>query len=361
MKNKNIFVFISILIFAIIITFIGAYLIKNNQNNIKLSKEEQEEITKLNELTDNYYMENFDEYQFVSQFSYLMRKDKSEVTIEEVAKFYDYELKKGFEHIAIHFVKPKVFLNYPSIKIKKKEGPNDLEVLTVYTAIPLTNGDIFISSKYDKGGILKSSEYQKFVLESSPVHGQIMNPKPEEELYKNIRQAIEQENQEMIEGNIKYLTCDNKYSFVVMSTKKDPAIIKSFLLENKNGKWSTVLKDLEQNPKYRIFTNIKYPDFNLDMLPIYNLAEFEIISNLDNLINQLKSQGKIKNSSKATYSCATGNFAYIELDTGEKMLVYVNSNNITDAYKVKDYYEALKKMISLDSINPPTFIVNFKN
>lgn len=371
MKIKNSKLIFSIILIILVLSTLflaSKFLNKNNNENIHSNESntsvaniDKDSINKLNEIADFYYIQNFNKEFFVSQFGYLIKKDKTEATVQDIAEFSNYDLPEELKNTVIHFVQPKRFLKYPSIKIKEQEGELDLDVLTVYTAVPLEDGSVYISSKYDEGGILNAKEYKEFILESSPINGEIVNPKPNSSLYKEIRKAVEEEDRDVLGGNIKYLCADNKYAFVVISSGEDTANIKSFLLENNNKKWEVARKNLEKNVKYKYTINVNYPNFNLDMLPIYNLAEFNPSSDASSVVERLKKQGNIKEDDSVIYSCVAGKFAYIELKLGDKILVFSNSNNELEAFIFNNYLDALKKMVELDSENPPTFIINFEN
>ncbi|MDE6357264.1 MAG: hypothetical protein K2L15_01595 [Eubacteriales bacterium] len=351
-NNKKKIVSIAI---AVLIVIIGAVIIYFSFNK------GNKDINELNEKLDEYYMGAFNDEMFVSQYSYLMKANGTEATIADMAEFTGYKLPKKFENVIIHFVKPKSLLEFPNVKIKKAESEIDLEVLTVFSAIPLEDGSFFISSKFDEGGILTSEEYQKFILKNSPIHGEIRNPEFTSEEYKTIKKAIGEYDEEALDGNVKYLACNDKYAMVVISSKNNSGLIKQFLLENKDGNWEVVMDKLEENEKARIFINTSYPDFDLSLLPKYNLALFQITSELDDIIAQLKEQNGIKQEEVLTYGCAAGKFIYTEFESGYKMLGHINEEGNFDIYGVDSYKTALQKMVELDSVNPPTFIINFEN
>lgn len=351
-KYKKIILGIIIALLVILVT-IFIYYNKNTDTST--------DIKVLNEKVDKYYMNAFNQEMFVSQYSYLIKADGTEATVNDVAEFTGYKLPSEFQNVVIHFVKPSSLLDYPNVKIKEQEGEIDLEVLTVFTALPMEDGSVFISSKYDEGGILTKEEYQEFVLKSSPIHGEIKNFTPDSDDYKTIKQITGKYDKEVLDGNVKYLAYDDKYAIIVISSKNDSAIIKQFLLENKNGNWEVIMNELEKNNKYKIFINTLHPNFNLALLPKYNLAEFKIISELDEIVAQIKAQNAINNDEVLTYGCASGKFSYLEFKSGYKMLGYLNQEGNFDIYGVDSYKNALQKMIELDSENPPTFIINFEN
>lgn len=362
-NNKNRKNLIGIILVIIIIGLIMSVYFytkfnKNNSNNIQFNINA---LNELNQKVDDYYMQAFNQEMFTSQYSYLIKADGTEATIDDISEFTGYKIPEEFSNAVIHFVKPSSLLDYPNVKIKEQEGNIDLEVLTVYTAIPMEDGGMFISSKYDEGGILTSEEYKEFVLNNSPIYGEIRNPKPTSEEYKLIKDAVGKYNNEVLDGNVKYLACNDKYAMIVISSKENPSIIKQFLLENKNNNWEVTMSGLETNPKVKIFINTSYPNFDLNMLPKYNLSEFTIVSGLEDIVKQLKEQGGIKDDEILTYSCGSGRFSYMEFKSGYKMLGYINDQGTFDIYEVDSYVSALQKMIELDSINPPTFIINFEN
>lgn len=350
MKNKS----KNIIIISIAIILIGLVFILFRSIN-KIDKKDIKGIKELNEKLDEYYMKMWDSSKFISSYSYFTKYNGEEVKISDIEESLDYSFPKELKDTSFHFLKPKDLKPFLNDKISNE----DQEILTVYTAIPIEEG-VFISSKYDEGGILSNEEYKNLVMSQSWVHGDIKNPIPDDIEYKEIVKATIEKDSVLKDGNVKHLAHDDKYGIIVMSSKVDPAYIKQYALEkNKDKGWKIIVEDLEMVDS-RIFVNYAYTDFELGLLPKYEISEYKNISSkLDSVINQLKSSGDLDNSEKPIYSCTAGNFTYIEYESGLKTLLYKQSKGTTDIFEVDNFKTALSKMIELEK-NAPIFILNFK-
>ena len=358
MKNKNVILSI-VAIFVVIILIFGFFILSkkepNKKTDIVLNDVPKGLIKELNEKLDKYYLATYMENKFLSSYSYFVKRDRTEVSLEDIEKSLDYTVPKELKNVSIHFVKPKSLKPY----LKEKISDTDTEVLTVYSALPVKDG-VFISSKFDEGGILSESDYKKFVKEHSWIHGDIRTPLKEDKEYKEILKAIEEKYPMLIGGNVKHMFIDDKYAIVVIGSKDDPSIIKEFALQkNHNGSYNIIVENLEARDS-KLYVNYAYTDFNLDLLPIYELSTYDnISSNYEQLIDTLKENKQIDTNDNLTYSCGVNNFVYLEFSSNVKMLLYKNSSGEFDIYQVDNYKTALSQMVKLEN-DPPVFILKFE-
>lgn len=327
----------------------------SNLKTVKLDEEVKKNIKELNENLDNYYMQNWDNNKFISFYSYFSTYDEVEVEFENIAKDMGYTIPDSLKEVVIHFVKPKSLKPYLNDKISDE----DLEILTVYTALPVEDG-VYISSKFDEGGVISNEDYKKFVLEHSWEHGEIKTPDKNSEEYKEILSTIGTNYPEVKDGNVKYIACDDKYAIIVISSLQDPSCIREMALQkDENGQYNVIVDELEKVDS-RIFVNYAYTDFNLNMLPIYEISSYPNISNdVTPYITAFKESGDLGENEELTYGCTGGNFAYLEFKSGLKMLVHTNVDGVSNIYQVDDYKEAISQMVQLEE-NPPVFILNFE-
>lgn len=331
----------------------------DNNATTDLTKELINEIGILNEKATEYYLSNYDNEKFISYYSYLTKISGAEATIDDVVEKTGYKLPERLKDTAIHLVKPKSLKGYNNVVINEVDKQDNLEILTVYTAVPVETG-IFISSVYDKGGILTNEEYKDFVIKHSPIKGEIKNPAFDSQTYKDIIETVGGKDGNLKDGNVKHLASNDKYAVIVISDSKNPAYIKEYALQNTEGKWEIILEGLEAKEKIIVTVNTQYPDFELALLPVYNISSYgEITSDLQELIKTMKQADKIAKDEELSYSCMAGNFAYLEFKSGIKAVCYFNSGKI-DVYPVEDYIAAIKKMLELEE-NPPVFIIKFEN
>ncbi len=348
MKNKKNIIFI----IAILILFIGSFALytftKYNSNSDK-------DLKAFNEKLDEYYIKTWDQNKFLSSYSYFVKNDGTEVTLKDIKKSLGYKIPKNFKNVVLHFVKPKTLKPY----LKEKISDKDLEILTVYSALPV-DGGMYISSKFDEGGILSDSEYKSFVMDNSWLHGEIRTPLKEDEEYKEIIKSIEQKDDLLKDGNVKHIACDDKYAMVVISSKNDPAYIKQYGLEkDDSGKYKVIIEELEKRDS-KIFVNYAYTDFNLDLLPLYEIHLYSnISSHQEHIVQKLKQQGSINQNEELTYACGAGNFIYLEFKSKTKILLHSNEQMILDVYEVDNFKTALSQMLKLEK-SPPAFILKFE-
>lgn len=360
MKNKKIGFFI---LLALIIAIIGIFTIYffNKQSNASVQSDftldatTLESLNEFNQKLDEYYIETWDNNKFISYYSYLATNDYTEIMLEDVEKALNYTAPEEIKDVQIHFVKPKSLKPYLGDNIID----DDPEVLTVYSALPVEGG-MYISSKFDKGGFVSSENYKKFVSEHSWLKGETRMPDKDSEEYKEVIKAVEKKDENLKDGNVKHLACNDKYAMIVISSKDDPAYIKQYALEKqKNGKYDIIIEELELRDN-KIFVNYAYTDFDLALLPLYEIYLYNNIqSNQTYLVDLLKENERIGVDEELTYSCGAGNFVYLEFKSGLKILLYANENNTTDVYEVENFTVALSKMLELEP-NPPVFILNFE-
>ncbi|WP_250278709.1 hypothetical protein [[Clostridium] colinum] len=357
MKNKKNIIIISSFIIIITCVFLLYFLNKlsKNSNDMPINNKTLKSLNEFNEKLDEYYITTWDQNKFLSSYSYLVKNNYSEVTLEDIEQSLNYSIPEEIKNVSIHFVKPKSLKPYLGDKILDE----DPEILTVYSALPVENG-MYISSKFDKGGVISEKDYKEFVTQHSWMHGDIKTPQKEDKDYIEIMNAVVEKDELLKDGNIKHIACDDKYAIVVVSNKDNPAYIKQYALEKNNeGKYKIIVEDLETLDS-KIFINYAYTDFELGLLPLYEISSYNnISSNQDYIISTLKNEGKIDNNEEVTYSCGAGNFIYLEFKSNLKILLYKNKEGNLDIYEVDNFKTALSKMLSLES-NPPAFILNFQ-
>lgn len=315
-----------------------------------LTDELRVEIQDFNQKLDEYYVMTWSENQYISHFGYLTSQITGvEVTISDIYEYFQTEVPENLLNAEIYFVKPKTLKPY----LKDGILDEDLEILSVYSAIPLEEGGVFISSRYDEGAIITFEAYKDFAMNNNPMYGDIVSLNYTQEDYQNILKAVAEKDEYMENGNVKHMTTNGKYASVVVGSPQNPANIRQFgLMINSDGNWEVIIENLEQVDQV-IFTNYAYTDFDLGLLPSYNLQYMSFSSNVDELLYQLSDDGVISDSDVANYACMSGNFAYIEFENGKKILKH--SENV---YDVKDAIEAIELMFTLD-YNPPFVIVKF--
>lgn len=317
-------------------------------SNLVLADDVKAEIQQFNEKLVDYYMSTWNDHRYISYFGLLTSQVTGiEILVSDVCNHFDMEIPESLENAEIFFVKPKTLKPYLGDGILDE----DLEILSVFTGVPVEGG-IFVSSLYDEGGILDYSSYQQFILGNMPIHGEVTHLTPIHEDYQKIIDMAVAKDQLLDKGNVKHLVSDGKYASIVISSPQNPAYIKQFALMNTDGDWRVVIEGLEALDQI-IFTNYAYTDFNLELLPSYDLQYMSFTSNLSEVIANMKNSGVVASNDNATYACASSDFAYFEFESGSKILKH--GENI---YEVADSIEAIELMFTLNS-NPPFVILKF--
>ncbi len=359
MKNKkNSIIILSIVIVLVaIISIVYVYINKNKNNNtnITLQQTTLDNLNEFNQKLDQYYIDTWNENKFLSSYSYLVKNNGEEVTIQDIEEVLGYTVPEELKNVSLHFVKPKSLKPYLGDKIID----DDPEILTVYSALPVENG-MYVSSTFDEGGFISEKDYKQFVTEHSWVHGEVRTPNKDDKEYIQILEAVQQKDNLLQDGNVKHIACDDKYAMIVISSKDDPAYLKQYALQkNENNGYDIIVEGLEGLDN-KIFINYAYTDFELSLLPLYEIYNYEnISSSLDYVVKNLKESGELDNNEELTYSCGAGNFIYLEFKSNLKMLLYINQEGLMDIYEVDNFKTALSQMLKLET-NPPAFILNFE-
>lgn len=326
----------------------------NASNKIKIDDETLNQIKELNEKLDKYWLEGWNDNKFLSFYSYIANYDEKELTLEDFEKYMNYEIPKNLKNINVHLVKPKSLKPYLNENILD----DGLEILTMFTAVPTKDG-VYISSKLDKGGIITDAQYKEFVLNHSWIHGDVITPEKDSTQYKQILDAVAKKDENLKNGNVKYIACDEKYANIVISSANDPYYLKEFNLERKEEGYEVIVEELEQFDD-KIYSNYAYTDFNLDLLPKYEIEAYAPIDPdySSSILEGLVEKNYVDKDEKLSYFCGYGNFIYMEFETGRKLLL--NNNNSTfDVTEVDNFKTALAQMLKIEQ-NPPIFILKFE-
>lgn len=348
--------------FIIIIILIGIFFISTNinvDNGIS-------DINEFNTACENYVDENADKL-FLSVYGYLYDNENM-VTVEEIEKFSQKKFSKEIRQSDILYIKPSDLLSYVQTLDNYKDRNFDVKddnLLCVFTAMYTKQGVVISSVPY-RGGTLTQEEFKNFILKYNLQHGEVINPAKNSEQYNDILKIAS--DYIGLELDVKYMACNDKYAAIVVNNKEDITDIREFvLIKDELNNWSVAISELEMEKEKnnKLIVNQKFPDFELGLLPKYNIALYgEIRTGFDNLAQMIIQQGIVAEGSNLTYSCGVGSFVYFEFDSGAKILGLVNENKELESYEVKNNEEAIKYMIAyiknmnLD-IEPPAFILKY--
>lgn len=218
--------------------------------------------------------------------------------------------------------------------------PSEYRKLGVFTASKSENNYI-INSPSGTVATLSSDNYQALLSLYNQNHGTSGRLSSNSEEYKRIINYISLFHGRFDEYFVREMRVDNKYAVVVFSSSTNSSAVRQHILRNDNNFWEVVYADV-QNLAYPV-TEIKHklPDFNLNLLPSYNLASWKnsITSTQGGAIAALYQLRAISNESEIYYLCATNTCAYVVLNSGVAYACYTE-DNVWKAQEVSSDYEA---------------------
>lgn len=327
--------------------------INNAQTETSIASDDPvySELHEFTSACEKYFNTLSTDRDFLSVYSFLYDDEiKDTVTVDAVKEQTGIEFDEKINAADILYLKP-------SDISKIAEGISSGEDLRIYTALQTENG-VIISSSADKESMVAYEDYKNLLLNYSSSHGEIRNPKIDTEDFKGILAAVNEHYGKEINYDIKHIACDDLYACIVVSELENISQIKEFALRKSDNKWSIIADGLENAASSRKQINNLYPDFELGLLPIYNIADFgKIESNFDDFIFNFTTQNIINESDlPVTYACGAQGFAYFEFESSLKIISFVNEKNELECYPVKDAKEAMLYMVKA-SKNPPVFIL----
>lgn len=228
----------------------------------------------------------------------------------------------------------------------------------VFTAMKQPSGDkIMICCPTEKIASISEQDYAKLLKQYENYHGNIDVLSPEIDEYERILNFIR-----VYEGNydkyyVRDIRMDKKYAVVTFSTQNAPSNVKQYVLVNEDGFWEVAIDDLDKQSNLYYAVNSVLPDFNLSLLPPYNVYFYknDMRAEFSDVLKNMVFYELIEQQSQVRYVCGTTNYCYIVLYGNEKYLGK-KINDDWDIKKVKSASDAIDSM-RLDNENAPTFIV----
>lgn len=214
------------------------------------------------------------------------------------------------------------------------------------------DNNYLICSPYGKVATLSYDDYNKLLSLYNSNHGDVVQLSSASVEYSRILNFISLFEGRFDEYFVREIRLDSKYAVVVFSSKSNAGNVRQYILRNSNDFWEVVLPDAQTN-LYPITTVNKYlPDFNLNLLPGYNLATWQnnITTEQGGAIAALFQLNAIESEDDIYYLCATNSHAYIILKDGKKYCIYIE-NNIWKAIEVQTDREARNLFKSLAGID----------
>ncbi len=228
----------------------------------------------------------------------------------------------------------------------------------IFTAMKQPSGNkMMICSPTTKVASISEENYKKLLKKYQNYHGAIHILSPQMDEYERILNFIR-----VYEGNydkyyVRDIRLDSKYAVVTFSSQNSANNIKQYVLVNKDNFWEVAINDLHKQSNLHYAVNSVLPDFNLNLLPSYNIFFYKNDMKVDfsDILRNMIYHELIEQQSQVQYICSTTNYCYIVLYGGDRYLGK-KLNDDWDIKKVKSAIDAVDSM-KLDNQNAPTFIV----
>ncbi len=215
--------------------------------------------------------------------------------------------------------------------------PSGSDVFCVFVSVK-QNGKYLLASANGKAGQLSQSDYQDFLAQYNQSHGTVGRLSSASTEYGRILNYICLYEGRFTDYYVREIRKDNKYAVVVFSTTSNTANIKQYVLKNDNGFWEVVYPNVQMDAYPITAINRLVPDFNVDVLPKYNLAAWKglVKAEQGGAVAAMFGKYYITSKSQIQYQCATANCAYFRLTDGSRYVAFSNGEYWTAAPVASD-------------------------
>lgn len=209
--------------------------------------------------------------------------------------------------------------------------PGDSMDFGVFAAVK-QSGKYVLASPSGKAGSISEESYASLLSAYNQSHGTIGRLSSASAEYERILNFISLYEGKFDSYFVREITKDNKYAVVTFSTTANTAAVKQYVLKNDNNFWEVVYPNVQMDSYPITYVNRLVPDFNVSLLPNYNLASWKsyILPEQGGAVAALFSGRYISSVSEIAYQCATADCAYFVMTDGSRYA----------AYRVDDYWQA---------------------
>ncbi len=203
--------------------------------------------------------------------------------------------------------------------------PSGSRKLCVFAAVK-QNNKYLLASPDGKAGQISPESYTALLAKYNQSHGTVGRLSSASAEYGRILNYIGLYEGRFEDLYVREIRKDNKYASVTFSTAANSANIKQYILKNDNGFWEVVYPNVQMDAYPINAINKLVPDFNVEVLPKYNLAAWRSLVKAEQpgAIAALFSNHYISSKSEIAYQCATANCAYFRLQDGSRCVAYMN-------------------------------------
>ncbi|MBQ9091592.1 MAG: hypothetical protein IJY52_04915 [Anaerotignum sp.] len=195
------------------------------------------------------------------------------------------------------------------------------------------NNKYLLASPNGKAGQISSADYTALLAKYNQSHGTVGRLSSASAEYGRILNYICLYEGKFEDFFVREIRKDNKYAVVTFSTTANTANIKQYLLRNDNGFWEVVYPNIQMDAYPINAINKLVPDFNVEVLPKYNLAAWKTLVKAEQggAVAALFSNYLISTKAEIDYQCETSNCAYFRLTDGSRCVAYSNGEYWTAA------------------------------
>ena len=195
------------------------------------------------------------------------------------------------------------------------------------------NNKYLLACADGKAGQISKEDYASLLARYNQSHGVVGRLSSSSAEYGRIMNYIGLYEGRFEDLFVREIRKDNKYASVTFSPASNSANIKQYILRNDNGFWEVVYPNVQMDAYPINAINKLVPDFNVEVLPRYNLAAWRNMVKVEQggAIAALFSNQLISSRSQIAYQCATNNCAYFRLTDGSRCVAYMNGDYWTAA------------------------------
>ena len=188
------------------------------------------------------------------------------------------------------------------------------------------NNKYLLACADGKAGQISQADYTSLLVRYNQSHGTVGRLSSSSAEYGRMLNYIGLYEGKFEDLFVREIRKDNKYASVTFSTASNSANVKQYILKNDDGFWEVVYPNVQLDAYPINAINKLVPDFNVEVLPKYNLAAWRsmIRTEQGGAIAALFSNYLITSKSQIVYQCATNNCAYFRLTDGSRCVAYMN-------------------------------------
>ena len=207
------------------------------------------------------------------------------------------------------------------------------------------NGKYLIASPCGKAGQISQESYISLLAKYSQNHGTVGRLSSASAEYDRILNYICLYEGKFEDFFVREIRKDNKYAVVVLSPVSNTAALRQYVLKNDTGFWEVVYPNVQMDASPIYAINRLVPDFNVELLPKYNLASWKshVRTEQGGAMAALFANHFISSKSEIWYQCAMADCAYFRLRDGSRYVAYLAGNqwtakSVSSDIEAKNYF-----------------------